>query len=123
MTSTPDNTIGHNDSKAEERYTMSAPIPEIPEQFGHEESAMYAIDVSSAGDTVWVTASDGSCVGRFSKRFGIDVHRTVTEQLAGAQQCLYCTHERAGEVEWQAFREAMLRHYRIDVPAETITFQ
>ncbi len=45
---------------------------------------LYSIDVSALGDTVWVTGDDGSCVGRFSMRFGIDVHRTVTEQMAGA---------------------------------------
>ncbi|WP_081467266.1 hypothetical protein [Burkholderia ambifaria] len=83
---------------------------------------LYSIDVSSAGDTVWVTGSDGSCVARFSKRFGIDVHRTVAEQLAGADQCLHCTHESAGVGEWQMFREAVLRHHGIDVPVDTIRF-
>ncbi|WP_249193166.1 hypothetical protein [Burkholderia cenocepacia] len=82
----------------------------------------HSIDVSSRGDTVWVTAHDGSCVGRFSKRFGIDVHRTVTEQLEGADQCLHCTHEPAGEAEWKAFREAVLQHHGIDVPVDVIDF-
>lgn len=82
----------------------------------------YSIDVSTAGDTVWVTGHDGSCVGRFSKRFGVDVHRTVTEQLAGADQCLHCTHEAAGAEEWRAFREAVLMHHGIDVPVDTIRF-
>ncbi|MFA8362920.1 hypothetical protein ACEPT7_34200 [Burkholderia ubonensis] len=82
----------------------------------------YSIDVSSLGDTVWVTAHDGSCVGRFSKRFEIDVHRTVTEQLAGADQCLHCTHEPAGAIEWSVFREAIAKHYRIEVPIDAISF-
>ncbi|WJN72226.1 hypothetical protein [Burkholderia anthina] len=82
----------------------------------------YNIDVSALGDTVWVTAHDGSCVGRFSKRFGIDVHRTVSEQLAGADQCLHCTHEPAGHLEWQVFREAVLQHHGINVPDSTIKF-
>ncbi|KVD52828.1 hypothetical protein WI87_26235 [Burkholderia ubonensis] len=82
----------------------------------------YSIDVSSLGDTVWVTAYDGSCVGRFSKRFGIDVHRTVTEQLAGADQCLQCTHEPAGVNEWSVFREAIMKHYGIEVPVDAISF-
>ncbi|WP_158361681.1 hypothetical protein [Burkholderia pyrrocinia] len=42
---------------------------------------LYSIDVSAGGDTVWVTGHEGSGVGRFGKRFGIDVHQTVTEQL------------------------------------------
>ncbi|KWB52725.1 hypothetical protein WL37_06175 [Burkholderia ubonensis] len=82
----------------------------------------YSIDVSSLGDTVWVTAHDGSCVGRFSKRFGIDVHRTVTEQLAGADQCLNCTHAPAGAIEWSVFREAIAKHYGIEVPVDAISF-
>ncbi|WP_260426329.1 MULTISPECIES: hypothetical protein [unclassified Burkholderia] len=83
---------------------------------------LYSIDVSTAGDTVWVTGHDGSCVGRFSKRFGVDVHRTITEQLAGADQCLHCTHEAAGTEEWRAFRDAVLMRHEIDVPVDTIRF-
>ncbi|WP_322083280.1 hypothetical protein [Burkholderia sp. BCC1972] len=83
---------------------------------------LYSIDVSTAGDTVWVTGHDGSCVGRFSKRFGVDVHRTITEQLAGADQCLHCTHEAAGTEEWRALRDAVLMHHGIDVPVDTIRF-
>lgn len=83
---------------------------------------IHSIDVSALGDTVWVTAHDGSCVGRFSKRFGIDVHRTLAEQMAGAGQCLHCTHEPAGESEWQAFRKAILEHFGIEVPNDTISF-
>lgn len=84
---------------------------------------IYSIDVSSDGGTVWVTGDDGSCVGRFSKRFGIDVHRTVTEQMAGADQCLHCTHEAAGRHEWAVFREAIRQHYGIEVPDNTIKFE
>lgn len=83
---------------------------------------LYCIDVSSNGDTVWVTGDDGSCIGRFSKRFGIDVHRTVTDQMAGADQCLHCTHEPAGEGAWKLFRQLVRQHFGIDVPMETIVF-
>lgn len=92
------------------------------EGIGKSVTKPHSIDVSSRGDTVWVTAHDGSCVGRFSKRFGIDVHRTVTEQLEGADQCLHCTHEPSGEAEWKAFREAVLQHHGIDVPVDVIDF-
>jgi hypothetical protein len=71
---------------------------------------LYSIGISANGDPVWVTGDDGSCVGRFSKRFGIDVHRTVTEPIAGADRCLHCTHEAAGAVEWQEFRQAIRQH-------------
>ncbi|KVR92326.1 hypothetical protein [Burkholderia vietnamiensis] len=83
---------------------------------------LYSIDVSAAGDTVWVTGHDGSCVGRFSKRCGTDVHRTVTEQVAGADQCLHCTHQAAGAEEWRIFCEAVQTHHGIDVPVDAIVF-
>ncbi|MCA8050734.1 hypothetical protein [Burkholderia arboris] len=82
----------------------------------------HEIEVSAAGDTVWVTGNDGSCVGRFSKRFGIDVHRTVSEMLAGAEQCLYCTHEPGGQDAWNAFRAAIAQHHGIVVPGHLISF-
>jgi hypothetical protein len=45
---------------------------------------LYSIDVSPLGDTIWVTGDDGSCVGRFSKRFGIDVRKlTGINRLTG----------------------------------------
>lgn len=75
----------------------------------------FDIDVSQDGNTVWVTAADGSCVGRFSRCFGMDVHRTVSEQLAGGKQCLHCTHAPAGEAEWREFCDLMLQHHNIPV--------
>ncbi len=83
----------------------------------------YQIEVSADGGTVWVHAADGSTVGRFSKRFGLDVHNTVTDQLAGAGQCLHCTHEPAGPNEWMDFCKQMRMHFQIDVPIETITWE
>lgn len=35
------------------------------------------VQVSACGTTVWVHGLDGSTVGRFSKRFGMDVHTTA----------------------------------------------
>lgn len=83
---------------------------------------LFDIDVSERGDTVWVTGADGSCIGRFSKKFGIDCHTKVTEQLAGAGQCLHCTHEPAGPADWQLFRDLMQIHYGIPVPAELVSY-
>lgn len=73
------------------------------------------VQVSADGSTVWVHALDGSTVGRFSKRFGLDVHTTVTEQLAGADQCLHCTHVAPGFDDWLKFCELMQFHYGIEV--------
>jgi len=80
------------------------------------------VQVSATGDTVWVHAMDGSTVGRFCKRFGLDVHTTVTEQMSGVGQCLHCTHEPAGQAEWKLFRELMRKHYQIHVDVNLISF-
>lgn len=73
------------------------------------------VQVSADGTTVWVHALDGSTVGRFSKRFGIDVHTTVTQQIEGAAQCLHCTHVQPGTEDWLKFCELMQQHYGIYV--------
>lgn len=78
------------------------------------------IQASADGATVWVHALDGSTVGRFSKRFGMDVHTTITDQMAGASQCLNCTHEPAGVQEWHLFCDLIWQHYQIDVPRNLI---
>lgn len=80
----------------------------------------YDIQLSGSGDTVWVTAADGSCIGRFSKRFGIDVHTAVTDQMAGKSQCLFCTHTPSVQADWDIFREQVLQHHSIEVPAQLI---
>ena len=86
------------------------------------EGVDYCIDVSADRRTVWVNGSDGSCIGRFSKRFGLDVHKTSTEQVVGGSPCLHCTHEPAGPAEWDRFREQILFHYQIDVPADLVSW-
>ena len=81
------------------------------------------VQVSPDGKTVWVHALDGSTVGRFSKTFGMDCHTTVTEQLAGAGQCLHCTHEPPGPAEWDLFCDLMHQHYGITVNRQVISFE
>lgn len=87
------------------------------------EGVDYCIDVSADGRTVWVNGADGSCIGRFSKRFGLDVHKTSTEQIAGGSQCLHCTHEPAGPAAWDTFRAQMQMHYQINVPANLVSWK
>lgn len=69
---------------------------------------------------VWVHASDGSTVGRFDVRFGIDIHHTVTEQLAGKPECLHCTHETPGEGEWALFRAHAKTHWGLSIPEDAV---
>lgn len=83
---------------------------------------IYEVLVSHDGGTVWVNCSDGNSVGRFSKHSGIDLHRTIAEQMVGEGQCLYCTHESAGPDEWERFRAGMAQHYNVALPPDLIRF-
>lgn len=81
------------------------------------------VQVSEDGQTVWVHADDGSTVGRFSKTFGLDVHTTASDQMAGHGQCLHCTHEPAGPAEWVRFCALMKQHHGISVDRGLIEFE
>ena len=87
-----------------------------------EDLAPYQVDVSADGRTLWVHVLDGSTVGRFSKTFGMDVHTTITEQLAGSGQCLHCTHAKPGISEWLLFCDLMRDHYSIQVDRGLMQF-
>ncbi len=78
------------------------------------------VQVSADRSTVWVHAPCGSTVGRFSMRFGMDVHTTVTDQLQGLSQCLHCTHTKPSRGDWLMFCKLMKKHHGIDVPPNTL---
>lgn len=80
------------------------------------------VQVSPCGKTVWVFADDGSTVGRFSKTFGMDVHTTITAQLAGGKECIHCTHEAPGPEQWNQFCDLIQQHYGITVDRNAVTF-
>ena len=84
---------------------------------------LYQIQVAGDGRTLWVNGPDGSAVGRFSKRFGIDVHRSGTEQMAGMGECIFCTHQEAGPGEWKQFLDAVKEHYGLAVNEDCISFK
>lgn len=86
------------------------------------DGASYQVQVSSDGGTLWVNGPDGSAVGRFAKRFGIDVHRSGTEQVRGLGECLFCTHVPPGEAEWRQFIDAMREHYGLKIDRALIGF-
>lgn len=81
------------------------------------------VQVSPDRRTVWVFGLDGSTVGRFSKMFGMDVHTTTSEQLAGAPECLHCTHEPPGPQEWAKFCSLIEEHYGVIVDKRAINFE
>lgn len=71
-------------------------------------------EVFSDGRTVWVNDCDGMSLGRFS-RFGIDVHKTLDEQMNGGGQCLDCSHGTPTIAEWERFCQNMKEHHGIEV--------
>ena len=79
----------------------------------------YEIQLSELRDTVWIHAPDGSTVARFG-RFGVDLHNSVSDQLAGASECKLCTHGSTGPEEWQLFCEKALEWWGVAVPADAI---
>lgn len=81
-----------------------------------QEATVCEINADPVRGTVWINGADGSCIGRFSKRFGIDVHRTATTQLAGESECILCTHEPSDRTSWSRFIDAMLEHHAVAVP-------
>ena len=81
------------------------------------------VEVSLDGKTVWVHAMDGSTVGRFSRVFGMDVHRQISEQLAGVSQCLHCTHVTPNADDWTMFCALMLEHFGIHVDPGLMNFE
>lgn len=71
-------------------------------------------EIISSRTAVWVNDGSG-CIGRFGKN-GIDIHRTLLDQMNSGSECLACTHAPTTEADWQDFRRLMMHHYRIDVP-------
>lgn len=81
-------------------------------------ASLYELEVSQSGDAIWIhSLEDGSTVGRFGK-MGVDIHTTVSEQLAGAPQCRLCTHGRVSASDWNMFREKALEFWGVVVPED-----
>jgi hypothetical protein len=72
-------------------------------------------EITTDGKTVWVNSPKGECIGRFSNR-GIDVHRTLDDQLKGLSQCLDCCHGKSVYEMWCRFQQSMLKFHRVVIP-------
>lgn len=72
------------------------------------------IEITSDGKTVWVNDAHGCCIGRFSRN-GVDIHRTLAEQIEGASECLDCTHG-IDSGTWERFVAGMLEYHSVVVP-------
>jgi hypothetical protein len=62
-------------------------------------------EIRTDGRTIWID-TEGGTIGRFG-RFGIDIHRTVDEQIDGAGACLFCTHAKPTQTDWETFKAKM----------------
>ncbi|MDG3444613.1 hypothetical protein [Nitrospirillum amazonense] len=69
-------------------------------------------EILSDGVSVWVNAPTGECIARFG-RGGVDVHRTVADQVAGMPECLACTHHRPDAAAWAMFVRETARHHGV----------
>lgn len=83
-----------------------------------QQESGYELQLSATRTAIWVhSTTDGSTVGRFG-RMGIDLHNTVTEQMAGLPECRLCTHGKPSVADWNMFRSRVLEWFGLDVPAD-----
>ncbi len=81
------------------------------------EPMTFILQLSSCRDRVWVHASDGSTVGRFSVR-GIDIHHSLADQEATGKQCLHCTHRPSTADDWDFFRAHAQAAWGLTIPED-----
>lgn len=67
--------------------------------------------------TVWVNGPQGECLARFGA-MGVDVHRSMQDQLEDKSECLCCTHAPTDLNDWRLFQRETLRHHAIVVGDE-----
>lgn len=81
-------------------------------QRGRQKMLEYELQLSQLRDKVWIHASDGSTVGRFS-RMGVDIHHTASEQMSGAPECALCTHGQASMADWILFKKEAFNRWGV----------
>jgi hypothetical protein len=71
------------------------------------------VQIQSDGITVWIHHG-GETIARFGN-YGIDIHSTVNNQLAGQPVCLSCTHTKTTAQDWYEFVKQVKSFYGIVV--------
>lgn len=71
-------------------------------------------EIESDGRVVWVNSDSGECVGRFSAK-GVDVHRSIEDQMRGESQCLDCCHGLPFDEMWARFLASMRQFYAVEI--------
>ncbi|MEK6828997.1 MAG: hypothetical protein AABY15_02640 [Nanoarchaeota archaeon] len=80
----------------------------------------YEVQYSENREKLWVHCSTGETVGRFDRRFGMDIHTTIEQQMKGASQCLLCTHDPADEETFDQFCEKAKELWGIEIDKSKI---
>lgn len=88
-----------------------------------KDGGLYEVIVDSKGKRVWINFQDGSSVARFNTETGVDIHNSITSQLEGLPQCLWCTHIKPCYETWIDFIAKVNELYgiKIDVNAIDLT--
>lgn len=73
---------------------------------------------------LWINSSvDGSNIARFDTRFGMDIHNSITDQMNGKPQCLYCTHTKPTEEDFNTFCKKVKEIFNININKSKIKFK
>lgn len=78
-----------------------------------QQSLIGEVQILYDGRRVWVNDPEGN-IGRFGP-FGVDVHRTISEQMATGKECLACTHGPTHLEDWRNFQALMREHYGVTI--------
>lgn len=80
----------------------------------------YQVQYSASKDTLWVHCSTGETVGRFSSKFGMDIHNTIKDQEKGSPQCLHCTHGKPTPEDFDLFCEKAKELWGVEIDKSQI---
>lgn len=82
----------------------------------------YEVQYSASKDTLWIHCSSGETVGRFSSKFGMDIHNTIAEQAKGSSQCLHCTHTKPTPEDFDLFCKKAKELWNVKIDKSQINF-
>jgi hypothetical protein len=81
---------------------------------------LFEICFDEFGKRLWINADDGSAVARFNTTSGVDVHNTATDQIAGAPECLWCTHGKPDYKTWLEFIRVVKEMFGLTISVNSI---
>jgi len=85
-----------------------------------KDDRLYEVCSDTLGRRVWINSDDGSAVARFNTSTGVDVHNSASDQMAGAPECLWCTHGKPDYKTWLGFIEAVSQHFGLQLSINDI---